>query len=183
MKYTVYNQETAPTEEGQKTLAQIKSHYGFLPNLMGVLAESQPVLESYLHLGKQLEKSTLNAQEIQVVYLAANYENDCHYCMAAHSTVAHGMKMPEHFIDVLRTGKDLDDPKLSVLAGFTREVVRQRGWVNEEEIQKFLSGGYTKANVLDVILAVSHKTISNYVNHINETDVDPAFKKYEWSRS
>lgn len=181
MKFEIYKPENAP-EKSKPLLEGINKNYGFVPNLMGVLAESTPVLDSYLQLGAQLGKTSLSAQEAQVLYLAANYENDCHYCMAAHSVVAQGVKLPEHIIESLRTGGQLDDQKLDALATFTRKVIQKRGWVEDSDTADFLAAGYTKANILDVILGVAHKTISNYVNHINVTEVDDAFKSQEWKK-
>ncbi|MEO0337271.1 MAG: carboxymuconolactone decarboxylase family protein, partial [Pseudomonadota bacterium] len=109
--------------------------------------------------------------------------NNCHYCMAAHSTVAKMVGLPDHILEALRKGGELDDPKLNALATFTRRVVQDRGWVKDEDVQKFLDAGYTQANIYDVILGVAHKTISNYVNHIFQTPVDDAFQPQAWSRS
>ncbi len=182
MKYKIHT-ETDSSEKSNELLSAVKTKYGFIPNLMGVLAESSPVLESYMELGSQLSKSTLTAEEIQVLYLAANYENDCHYCMAAHSTVASSMKINEDTIKALRSGQDLKDPKLNALAKFTKAVIDKKGWLDEKDLSAFLEVGYTKANILEVILGVAHKTISNYVNHINLTPVDDNFKSQEWSKS
>lgn len=181
MKASIYNETTAP-KESKELLAGVKSAYGFVPNLLGEMAESAPVLEAYLQLGTQLGKTSLSAQEQQVLYLTANYENNCHYCMAAHSTIAKGIKLPEHILTALREGKQLDDQKLDALSTFTRKVVQERGWVKDEDVQSFLSVGYTQANVLDVVLGVAHKTISNYLNHIFETPVDKAFEAQSWSK-
>ncbi|MFI7115892.1 carboxymuconolactone decarboxylase family protein [Amycolatopsis sp. NPDC049868] len=38
-----------------------------------------------------------------------------------------------------------------------------------DEVEEFLAAGYTERNVLDVILGVGMKTLSNYTNHIAHT--------------
>ena len=40
-------------------------------------------------------------------------------------------------------------------------MVNKRGLPDENEVQAFLNLGYTEGNILDVILAISVKTISN----------------------
>ena len=182
MNAKIYTKDAAP-EGSKELLTQVEKAYKFIPHLMGALAESSPVLESYIQLGDQLSKTSLSPKEVQVLYLAINFENECHYCMAAHSTVANMVGLPEHITQALRTGDQLDDPKLNALATFTRKVVQDRGWVKEEDVQEFLNAGYTQANIYDVILGVAHKTISNYVNHIFKTPVDDAFKPQAWSKS
>ena len=60
-------------------------------------------------------------------------------------------------------------------------MVEKRGWVSAIDAENFLAAGYTKANILDVILAVSFKTLSNYTNHVAETPLDEAFSATEWT--
>ncbi|SET43419.1 hypothetical protein SAMN04487962_109135 [Marinobacter segnicrescens] len=43
--------------------------------------------------------------------------------------------------------------------------------------------GYGQQQVLEVILGVAQKTMSNYVNHIAETPIDEPFKKFEWKKN
>jgi alkylhydroperoxidase family enzyme len=72
--------------------------FGFVPNLLGVLAEAPIALKGYIDLTELLGKSSLNAVEQQVMMLAVSYENSCGYCMAAHSTVAGMIAMPENIL-------------------------------------------------------------------------------------
>ena len=61
--------------------------------------------------------------------------------------------------------------------------MRKRGEVSEEDLQRFFSAGYTKRHVLDVILVLSQKVISNYVNHMAQTPVDEVFRKFAWHKA
>ena len=49
-----------------------------------------------------------------------------------------------------------------------------------KKLNKFYEAGYGQQQVLEIILALSQKVMSNYVNHIAETPVDDAFKKFDW---
>lgn len=180
-KFNIHNTETAP-EESKNLLEQAQKKYGFLPNLLGALAESGPALEAYGSLGEILGKSSFIAQEQQILFLAFSYENDCHYCMAAHSGIAKMTDLNEETINALRTGGQLPNEKHNTLAEFARKLVKERGWVNADDIDAFLAVGFTKANVFDAIVALSMKTISNYANHVIETPVDPPFKQFEWKK-
>ena len=60
------------------------------------------------------------------------------------------------------------------------EVVRSRGRVSNQRIEVFLAAGYTRENVLEVVFAVTMKTLSNYANHLAETPVDPQFLPRAW---
>jgi len=82
--------------------------------------------------------------------------------------------------DAIRNDLPIADSKLEALRVFTTKVVDQRGWVSEEDIQAFVQAGYNKQQIIEVILGVSVKTLSNYVNHISQTPVDDAFAKRAW---
>ena len=60
-------------------------------------------------------------------------------------------------------------------------MVRNRGNVDDSAVQAFFDAGYEKRQLLEVVLVVSQKVMSNYVNHIAETPIDEPFKKFEWS--
>ena len=92
------------------------------------------------------------------------------------------MKVPEEISEALRNETPLPDDKLEALRNFTLAVVRKRGNVTNDDLQAFYDAGYGQQQVLEVILGVAQKTMSNYVNHIAETPIDEPFKKFEWTR-
>jgi len=179
--YKLYNEETAP-KESREILKNVKDKYGFIPNVLAIAAESQATLSTYTAAVDNLDQSTLSASELQILYLTVSYENECVYCVAAHTTVGQMNKVEEEILKQLRSGKELSDTKLNELVSFTRSVFTKRGNVSKEEISSFLAAGYTKANIFDVITIVATKTISNYINHIVETPLDNAFKENEWKK-
>ena len=144
------------------------------------LSESPAALNSYVGIMGYLGDSTLTPAEQQLVFIAISTENECDYCVAAHTGAATAAKAPAQAIQALRDGAQVDDPRLRALTGFARAIVRDRGWVNHAELEQFLAAGYTHANVLDIVTAVAVKTISNYTNHIIDTPLDAALKRFAW---
>ena len=71
--------------------------------------------------------------------------------------------------------ESLKDSRLEALRTFTHTVLKTEGWVEKTVIQEFYKAGYQKQHVLEVILGISLKTLSNYINHINDTPIDAAF--------
>jgi alkylhydroperoxidase family enzyme len=59
-------------------------------------------------------------------------------------------------------------------------MVDKRGWPEDDEVKTFLDVGYTKEQILELIVGIAQKTISNYVNHIAQTPLDEAAKEYKW---
>lgn len=168
--------ETAP-EGSKETLRNIQNGYGFIPNLMGTFAHSPAVLNGYLGLDAAWEKSSLSPKERQLILLAASVTNNCNYCKAAHSTILKSMmKVDAATVTAVREKKPLADSKLDVLVRLTRELVGERGYVSENTKDQFLRQGYTEAQMMEVVVGVALKTISNYIDHLNPVAIDPGFK-------
>lgn len=182
MEFKIYTIETAP-EASKDSLSHAKETFGFIPNLEGILAEAPPVLQAGMTLWNLFETTSFTAIEQQTIYLTANYEHDCSYCMAAHSGLAKMIGMACEDIEALRQGQPLKDPKLQALRLFTQQTIEKRGWVSDDEIEAFLGAGYTKQQILEVILGIAVKIIHNYANHIAKTPLDKAFRPYMWSKA
>lgn len=176
--YTIYNATNAP-EGARETLEGVQKGMGFIPNLMGTMAEAPSLLKAYLQLSDLLAKTSLSPQEQRLLTLSISTENDCGYCVAAEGMLAHKVaKVPMEHIEAVRENRPLSDVKLNAFVNFAREVVSSRGHPAENITAAFLAAGYTNQSVLEVILGASLKTISNYTNHIANTPIDNAFADY-----
>ncbi len=179
--FTVHSIETAP-ERSKAYIEGSRNAFGFVPNLVGVLSESPSAVEGYLTISGIFDKSDLNPTERQTVLITTSVENGCEYCVAAHTTIGGMQKVPEDVLKALRDQTPIADEKLEALRIFTQSVVRERGRLDEAEVNSFLAAGYTKQQLLDVIVGVTQKTLSNYANHIAETPLDAQFEKAAWSK-
>ncbi len=177
--FTVHTIETAP-EQSVALLRGAEKAFGFVPNLIGILAESPAAAEAYLTLSQIFDRSSLTPVERQVTILAISRYNECDYCMAAHSVIASMQKVPADVIQAIRDDHPIADAKLETLRSFATTVVDKRGWVSDEDVLVFQSAGYTQAQILEIILAASLKTLSNYANHVAETPLDDAFASRAW---
>lgn len=179
--FPVHTLDSAPAAAGE-ALTQAKAAFGFVPNLLGVLAAAPPAAKAYLVLTELMSATSLSPVEQQLVLLTASHENGCSYCMAAHSTVAAGLRMPEAVLFALRAGTPLPDPKLEALRAFTKTLVDRRGHAAPAEVAAFLEAGYSEQNALEVVLGLTMKTLSNYANNVAGTPVDGAFAKWQWQK-
>ncbi|NPT54377.1 carboxymuconolactone decarboxylase family protein [Paraburkholderia elongata] len=156
---------------------------GGIPNMYAGMANMPALLDTYLH-GYQLfrKESTLTSAEQELVFLVISRVNECTYCVAAHSWIADKVsKTPEQAIQAVRNDEVIEDPKLRALAEFTRTMLISRGNPTQSELEAFVSAGYTEKNVLEIILALAVKTISNYSNHLLHTEVDAKFASTAWA--
>jgi len=165
---------TAP-EASKPALEKVQKWLGFIPNLMAVFANNPTVLEGYLALGAVFEKGAFTPTERQIILLAASLENHCNYCATAHSAIAKGLlHTPPEVIAAVHNNTPVPDAKLNALVNLVRELVRERGYAKEKTIQKFLAAGYKKEQVMEILLGIALKTISNYLDHISATPLDHA---------
>lgn len=181
MDFTIHTIETAPAES-QEALVRAKETFGFIPNLEGIFAESPALLKGSMTLWELFTTTSFTSIEQQVIYLTANYENKCHYCMAAHTGLAKMVGMTQENIQALRNGMPVQNAKLQALRHFTQRMVQTKGWVSDREIEDFLAVGYSKQQALEVILGLAIKVMHNYTNHIAKTPLDKQFKPYSWQK-
>lgn len=172
--HTIDTTENLANKELQKTFDQL----GYIPNLHAVLAESPQLLTAYKFLHEQFQKTSFSSNELTVVWQSINFENECSYCLPAHTAIAHMMGVSESLIDDLKKGKKLSDPKLERLRLTTRALINKRGRLSKEDMYQFESAGYGTKQLLEILLGISQKTISNYTNHLARTPLDEYFKKY-----
>lgn len=178
--FPVHSSETAP--EGSKPiLAEVQKSMGFVPNLIRVMAEAPAAAEAYLSLKDIFERSSLSATEQQTVLLSVSFVNGCDDCMAAHTTLANMKRVPAEVVEALRSGTPLADPGLDALATLTRSIVETRGWPDEAATEAFFAAGYGTSEYLEVVVGVTMKTLSNYVDHAAGTPLDAAFQIAKWA--
>jgi uncharacterized peroxidase-related enzyme len=147
------------------------------------MANFPALLDAYLYGYKLFRsESSLTPAEQETVLLVISRINECTYCMAAHSMIATAVsKVPAEVIEAIRSDTPIADARLAALAGFTQRMVVSRGNPTQDELQAFLSAGYSERTVLEIVLAIAVKTISNYSNHVFHTEVDQRFRDFSWT--
>jgi alkylhydroperoxidase family enzyme len=177
----IHTIESAP-EASKSLLENSQKAYGMIPGLHGVLAGSPSLLNAYQTLHELFVASSFNEEELTVVWQTINVEHECHYCVPAHTAISGMMKVDNDISEALRNRTPLANPKLEALRNMALSMVRNRGNVSEEDLATFYAAGYGEQQVLDIILGLSQKVISNYTNHIAKTPVDAPFQKFAWKK-
>ena len=177
MSFTLYTPENAP-EAARAELESSKKSFGFIPNLHAVLAVAPAALEAYKSLHTYFTQTSFDSEELTVVWQTINVENECHYCIPAHTGIAHMMKVDATIIEALNNNTDLPTPKLQALKDTTLSLLRNRGHVSDAELYQFKAVGYGNQQLLEIIVGIAQKTISNYTNHLADTPVDEGFLQF-----
>lgn len=166
---------TVPTRDtvsagNQGLFDGLKGQLGFVPNLYATLAHSNNALGTYLAL--QSAKSSLNAKAREVVNLVVSQVNDCVYCLAAHTALGKLNGFSEAQILEIRAGSLAADVKLDALARLTRSIAVNRGQADEALVDAFFGAGWTAENLVDVIVTIGDKMITNYLHAVTKVPVD-----------
>ncbi len=179
--FKIHDLETAP-EASKPLLEKSQANFGRIPGLHGVMAESPQALEAYQLLHKLFTETSFDKDELTVIWQTINVEHECHYCVPAHTAIAKRMKVDDAISEALRNETPLPSEKLEALRTFTLKMVRERGNVDEASIQAFLNAGYTRQNILEIVLGISQKVMSNYINHLAQTPIDDPVKPFAWTK-
>lgn len=177
-RLAIHDVDTAPVEARER-VRNVRRANGYLPNLIGVLANAPTALETYQVVGAINARAGLSPQEREVIQITAAARNGCGFCVAGHTALARKkLEMPEPVIQALRDTRALEDPKLNALARFTLTVMEKKGQVSDAELQAFFDAGYSQANALEVVLGVSLATLCNYANNLARTPINPELLPY-----
>lgn len=179
--FTYYNLDNAP-EASIPLLTKTKENFGMVPNLMKVFAGAPATLEAYMtSFNIFTSKTSLTPLEQQVVFMTANFENDCHYCVPGHTGMMKVAKMPDDIIEALREGTEIPNAKLQALHDYSKALLDNRGHIGDEALNAFFTAGYNQQQALEVLTGLASKLISNFGNAIAHTKRDPGMKQYDWT--
>ncbi|MGC3972532.1 MAG: carboxymuconolactone decarboxylase family protein [Pirellulales bacterium] len=155
----------------QELFGQIQKRLGKVPNMMKTMAHSPALLEGYLALSNALAQGVLPAQVREQLSLAVSQENDCEYCVSAHSMLGKlaGLK-PDQLV-AARRGQ-ADDEKTQALLSFALDVVDNRGDVSDEALEAVKDAGASDAEVAEIVGFVALNTLTNYFNQLAQTEID-----------
>jgi uncharacterized peroxidase-related enzyme len=154
----------------QALLDALKGKLGMVPNLYATLAHSENALGTYLAL--QSAPSSISGKAREVVNLVVSQVNGCQYCLAAHTVIGgmHGFK-PEQIVEIRKGGASFD-AKLDALAKLVKDMASNRGHADAASLDAFFAAGWTKENLVDVIVTIGDKTVTNYLHAVTQVPVD-----------
>ena len=149
------------------TLSQLKASRGTVPNLFATMANVPVALDGYLSLSKVLSRGRVSARQREIVALIVAQENECRYCLSAHTVLAKNAGVSEAEALKARRG-DGEGPFERALSSFAKSVVRQRGHVLDKDIEQARKAGIDDGLMMEVVA----NTFTNYVNEVAETEID-----------
>ncbi len=153
----------------QEIFEQLNRALGFVPNLYATIAYSDHGLKKYLDY--QNAKTSLSNKEKEAVNLVVSQVNECIYCQSAHTVLGKMNGFDDEQLLDIRKGKS-ENPKLNALVKLAADITKNRGNASDKNVEDFFAHGYSKENLVDLILQVSDKTAMNYLHNLTKVPVD-----------
>jgi uncharacterized peroxidase-related enzyme len=157
--------------QARALLSKVDRALGTTPNMMRAMASSPAVLDAYLSFSGALSKGRLPAAVQEQIALVAAVENDCGYCLAAHTVLGGraGLSTQD-----LVAGRDAraSDPKVEAALQFARAVITTKGFVTDEDLEEVRTAGYDDGEIGEIVAAVALNTFTNYFNSVGQTQLD-----------
>ena len=177
-RLTLHTKDTAP-EASRPFVEKAIANNGFLPNLIGVLANSPQALQTYLTVSGINAETSLTLAEREVVQITAARIHGCDFCVAGHTAVAlKKAQLPVESVRALQQGADTGDRKLDAVRQFAEAVIATRGAVGDDAYRAFLNAGYNEQQALEVVLGISLATLCNFTNTLAGTEINPQLQAY-----
>ena len=169
------NPETT-TGKSKELFNDVQNKLGFIPNLIKVFGNSPATLQTYLSLGELTASGNFSNKFREQLALVIAEENNCNYCLSAHTAIGKMNGLTEVQIKNNRQAIANNEKTRAGLM-FAKLITKQRGQISHEELTTIKNAGYTDEDILEIILNVVANTLTNYTNHIAETEID--FPKVE----
>jgi len=164
------NRQTASAEVNT-TLDAVKAKMGKVPNLVATFAQAPVALNAYLALSEVVSKGRLSAKQRESLALAIGQANSCQYCLSAHSLIARGAGLNSEAVKAARQA-NAEDALTDALLKLAVKIVNQRGVISDGDFTEAHLAGADDGLILEVITSVALNTLTNYTNHIAQTDID-----------
>lgn len=177
-RLTLHTETSAP-EASRALVARAAANNGFLPNLIGILANSPQALETYLGVAQTTARGELTLAEREVLQITAARIHGCDFCVAGHSAAAlKQAKLPASAVVALQRGEATGEARLDAVRAFTEAVIASRGKVSDEALAAFRGAGFSERQALEVVLGVSLATLCNFANSLAGSAVNPQLQPY-----
>jgi uncharacterized peroxidase-related enzyme len=161
--------QTGP--QAQELLESLQAKLGMVPNLYRTMAHSPAALAGWVGLYGALSKGALGARFREQLALVVAEENDCDYCLSAHTVAGRMMKLSD---DKMSQSRQAHAAETQTAAGlrFAQLLVRGRGAVTDADFVAVREAGYSDAQITEIIATVALNVFSNYFSIAADTDID-----------
>jgi alkylhydroperoxidase family enzyme len=179
-EFRVHTIDSAP-EKSKQPLQGLQKKFGFIPSVAAAMAESPVLINAFVSGFVNFHGGSFSEGEKQALLLTNAVTLKCPWTVAFHSTLALDEGVPVGDVKAIREGKLPTDPKYSALSNMAKALIEKRGAVTAADVDKFLSSGYSKSQILEVITGIGISTMAATTGNLSDTPVDDRFKAQSWA--
>lgn len=162
----------AAAGDTKEAFNEAQSQFGAVINLFKVTGNAPNVLKGILALNKEVGLSTeLDGKLTEQVAMLTSALNRCDYCVNVHMKVGESAGLSRDEMLLALKGS-ATDPKAQALLDYTNEVVRNRGLVSEDTLQKVRDAGFSDKALIETIGVIGVYTTLQYIRHVADPDHD-----------
>jgi uncharacterized peroxidase-related enzyme len=163
-----------PSEAADETkalLEKTQAQLGRVPNLYKTMANAPAALDGYLSFRAALVRGKLTNQLREQIALLVAQENNCEYCVSAHTFRGQKIGLAPEELLANREAHAADDKTTAALR-FARNVSRAKGDIPDADLAAVRSAGWSDAEISEMVAHVALNVFSNYFNHIAQPELD-----------
>jgi alkylhydroperoxidase family enzyme len=178
--FRVHTLESAP-EQSKPSMQGLQQKLGFVPNVAATMADSPVLLNAFVGNFVTFQGSGFNECEKQILLLTNAVTIKSPWTVAFHSMVALKVGVDDVDVQAVRNGQLPRDARFAALSRLTRALVEQRGNLGGDDLERFVSAGYSQRQVLEVIAGIGLSTMAATVGNLARTPLEAPLQAHAWS--
>ena len=163
-------------QEQSELYTAIQGQLGVVPNFLKVFAHSPAALRAFLGLHTIAHSGELDPQTRERIALAVAEQNECQYCVSAHTAIGRKAGLSPDEIHANRAGNSLDS-KAAEAVKFAQSIARNNGEITNGELLAIRNAGYSEAEIVEIITHVGMNLLTNILGKASQVEID--FPKVE----
>jgi alkylhydroperoxidase family enzyme len=178
-RFPIYTLDSAP-DASKPALRDVQTRFGMLPNLAGAMATSPVLIQSFIGIFDKVHGGSFTEPQIQTVLLTDAVTNASAWAVALHTALGLQAGLDPADVEAMRAGRSPSDKKLGALSTLARTLIEKRGRLDDQDIERFLTAGFDKDLLLEVINIVAASTITNYTGNVTNPPLEAMLQAHEW---
>jgi len=161
----------AATGETKQMFDALDRGIGRVPTMIRLMAHSPAILETYLHFNHAFERTSLSPRTRALITVAIAELSGCDYMLSIGMVLGRQQGVAAADLDAARAGR-ASDSKTAATLQFVTNIVCHGAHVPSEEVERLRQGGFSEAEIVDIIAAVALNIFRNYFNLTLATEID-----------
>jgi alkylhydroperoxidase family enzyme len=178
-RFPVHTLESAP-QASKSALRDVQTRFGMIPNLAGAMATSSVLAEAFIGIFDKVHGGSFTEPQIQTVLLTNAVTNGSAWAVALHTALGLQAGLDPVDVEAMRTGRSPSDQKLGALSTLARMLIEKRGRLDDQDVERFLAAGFSKALLLEAITIVAASTITNYTGNVTNPPLEAHLEQFAW---